>query len=453
VGYLTITPAPLTGTVDNKERQYSDPDPTFTVSYSGFKNGENLATSDVNTSGLSFDCPAIPTTPVSSSPVPINAIGLTSNNYDISYVSGYLTITKKVLTVSDIYWPTLTDAATLNTYGAKLSMLNFLIGSTGSTFIKGVSWVDGDILPDVGTFIKYEASITSRDTDNYDWSYIPSSAVSKTYEVTVTNKAEPGVVFDDMPTLSPDDEYYYGDKASVKTIVPGTMLDVSGNPMVGGSWDFDDANEVMYLSLTYVMVWYTPSAADSDNYDKVKVPIGIKVFPATPTISIPPSLTVTAQLRLNQATFPTQGTVLGADGAPITGNWTVVDPVAGNAVHFTDNGKSVLVRFTPNSGNYTWVEGYASLTVTKIATSVSTLPGVPGPYTVGQRLDTQLLSTGGVVVIAGLSTTVSGKWTFASPGLLVPTAASGTSMTVDVIFTPDNTDYAPITTTTTVPVS
>src|SRR5439155_1354616 len=44
---LTITKATLTVTADNKTRQYSDPNPTFTASYSGFKNGETLATSGV----------------------------------------------------------------------------------------------------------------------------------------------------------------------------------------------------------------------------------------------------------------------------------------------------------------------------------------------------------------------------------------------------------------------
>src|SRR5207244_164332 len=44
---LTITKATLTVTADNKTRQYSDPNPTFTASYSGVKNGETLATSGV----------------------------------------------------------------------------------------------------------------------------------------------------------------------------------------------------------------------------------------------------------------------------------------------------------------------------------------------------------------------------------------------------------------------
>ena len=44
---LTVGKAVLTVTAQDKTRQYSDPNPPLTVSYTGFKNGETLATSDV----------------------------------------------------------------------------------------------------------------------------------------------------------------------------------------------------------------------------------------------------------------------------------------------------------------------------------------------------------------------------------------------------------------------
>ncbi len=46
-GNLTITQAVLTVTADDKTREYGQPNPAFTASYDGFKNGEVLATSDV----------------------------------------------------------------------------------------------------------------------------------------------------------------------------------------------------------------------------------------------------------------------------------------------------------------------------------------------------------------------------------------------------------------------
>src|SRR5439155_18862209 len=44
-GQLTITTATLTVTADSKTREYGDPNPAFTASYGGFKNGETLGTS------------------------------------------------------------------------------------------------------------------------------------------------------------------------------------------------------------------------------------------------------------------------------------------------------------------------------------------------------------------------------------------------------------------------
>src|SRR5439155_160949 len=89
---LTITKATLTVTADNKTRQYSDPNPTFTASYSGFKNGETLATSGVTGS------PSLTTTATATSaPGPYTitaALGtLAAANYQFGFVNGTLTVT------------------------------------------------------------------------------------------------------------------------------------------------------------------------------------------------------------------------------------------------------------------------------------------------------------------------------------------------------------------------
>src|SRR5207244_3878092 len=46
-GTLTITKATLTVTADDQTRIYGDANPSFTVTYTGFKNGQNLGTSGV----------------------------------------------------------------------------------------------------------------------------------------------------------------------------------------------------------------------------------------------------------------------------------------------------------------------------------------------------------------------------------------------------------------------
>ncbi|GHM98932.1 hypothetical protein WSM22_04220 [Cytophagales bacterium WSM2-2] len=96
-GTLTINPAPLTVTANNASRVYGAANPAFTMSYTGFVNGEgtaNLTTVPTATST------ATATTPVGS--VNIVPSGGVSGNYTFTYVTGSLSITKASLTVMGV---------------------------------------------------------------------------------------------------------------------------------------------------------------------------------------------------------------------------------------------------------------------------------------------------------------------------------------------------------------
>jgi hypothetical protein len=98
-GLLTIEPATLTVTANDKSRDYGDSNPLFDATITGFKNGETLATSGVTGS------PSCTTTATSASGVgtyPIAcALGtLAATNYDFSFVAGTLTIEPVALTVT-----------------------------------------------------------------------------------------------------------------------------------------------------------------------------------------------------------------------------------------------------------------------------------------------------------------------------------------------------------------
>jgi len=87
---VTINKASLTVTADNKTKLYKAVNPPFTVTYSGFVNGETAS----SLSGtLLFSTTAIEASWVGS--YPITPSGLTSNNYNITYVDGTLTIAFK----------------------------------------------------------------------------------------------------------------------------------------------------------------------------------------------------------------------------------------------------------------------------------------------------------------------------------------------------------------------
>src|SRR5205085_5022783 len=80
-GTLTVTPAALSVTADNKSKVYGAGLPALTASYSGFVNGDTVA---------SLDTPlSLTTTATASSAVgtyPIVASGASDANYTISFV-------------------------------------------------------------------------------------------------------------------------------------------------------------------------------------------------------------------------------------------------------------------------------------------------------------------------------------------------------------------------------
>jgi gliding motility-associated-like protein len=91
-GTLTITKAVLQAIADNKQRVYGQANPSLTVTYSGFVNGENAS--------AIATLPQASTSASSSSSVgnySITAGGGLANNYDFSYVAGVFTITKASL--------------------------------------------------------------------------------------------------------------------------------------------------------------------------------------------------------------------------------------------------------------------------------------------------------------------------------------------------------------------
>lgn len=100
-GNLTINEALLTVTADNQYRLYGEANPTLTQTFSGFVNGETLATSGV-TGTATGTTAATATTNVGSAAIVASTAGLSATNYDFvaSAIDGTLTIDKAHLTVT-----------------------------------------------------------------------------------------------------------------------------------------------------------------------------------------------------------------------------------------------------------------------------------------------------------------------------------------------------------------
>jgi hypothetical protein len=97
-GTLTINPAPLTITADDKGPvQYSDPLPAFTWQYRGFVNGEGPGVLGGTTSCTTTAGTTIVTSPAGS--YPITCSGQTATNYAITYQGGTLTVTPETAAI------------------------------------------------------------------------------------------------------------------------------------------------------------------------------------------------------------------------------------------------------------------------------------------------------------------------------------------------------------------
>ena len=95
-GTLTITPAPLTVTANDATRLYGAANPSFTLAYAGFVNGD--------TPTLLTSLPTVGTTATTSSGAGVYAITPTGDSlsidYAVTYVPGKLTVTPTPLTWS-----------------------------------------------------------------------------------------------------------------------------------------------------------------------------------------------------------------------------------------------------------------------------------------------------------------------------------------------------------------
>lgn len=86
-GVLTILPSPLTINAGTYRKKQGDANPTFTPIIDGFKNGE---TQDVLTGELVLSCDATQDSPEGEYDIIVS--GVSSENYDITYVAGKLII-------------------------------------------------------------------------------------------------------------------------------------------------------------------------------------------------------------------------------------------------------------------------------------------------------------------------------------------------------------------------
>lgn len=465
-GTLTITKATLTITANNQTRAYGAANPAFTLSYSGFLNGDTPA-------ALDAPAPSASTVATVASPAGnyvINISNGTDNNYTYSFVAGTLSVTKASLTITadnkTRVYNTANPAFTLSYTG-------FLNGDTPASITPPAASTSATLASSVGD---YPISLAGGSSPNYAYTLVPGT-------LTIT-KATPVITWNNPSAIS------YG------TPLGASQLNASSN--VGGSFDYTPGSgTILNAGAGQVLkADFTPS--DLTNYNTVfGTTVTITVNKATPVITwanpapITYGTTLNAINQLNATTSapgsftytPGVGTLLNAGanqvlkadfhtsdpanyndvlniqrtitvnkatpvvtwsnpaaityGTPLTATQlNATFSVGGNPTYLPGAGtilptganQPISVNFTPDDGaNYNSIVGYQVLITVIKATPVITWTS-PGNITYGTALNTT----------DHLNPThnVAGSFTFNPPAGTVLAAGNGQTLTAS--FTPSD---------------
>ena len=363
-----ITPALLTVTADDKSRTYCDPNPTFSASYAGFKNGELLSTSGV-TGNPSLDCIATADSLAGSYSIVAGLGTLTAENYTFTFVDGTLTV------LPDITPPTATiDQASGQADPANGSPINFTV-----VFSEPVSdFTAGDVTLG-GTAGATTAIVTGSGT---------------TYNVAVSGMT--------------------GDGTVIATIAAGKAHDAAGN---ANSAATSIDNAVGY-DATPPMVTINQAAGQAD-------PTGASPINVTVVFSEPVNDFASGDITLGGTAGGTTELITNPSGdqmtynvavSGMTGDGTVIATIAAGVAHDLAGNPSSAATSSDNEVAYD---------ATPPTVTINQSAGQPDPATSGPIYFTVVFSeavgdfTSGDVIVGGTA-----------PGALVATVTEITGVSI-----------------------
>ncbi|MBQ9706621.1 MAG: InlB B-repeat-containing protein [Clostridia bacterium] len=223
---FSIAKVKLTITVKDVTVNYGDPIPTYTVTYDGFVNGEDQS---VLTGTLAFDCIYAQGTTVGTD-CSINASGLTSNNYNIAYVSGSVTIKQLVISLDE----TLLEYKYGDTGATEIitnaqNNVNISYGSIGNVI--SITYTDGITTSSnskISVGNTYRIDYKLLDTTNYTWATTKENTCSCYYK---------------YKTALLNGEYYTIEDAIVKTnTTAGHIVLAKGSSSFTGLTSYYEGN-------------------------------------------------------------------------------------------------------------------------------------------------------------------------------------------------------------------
>jgi uncharacterized repeat protein (TIGR03803 family) len=340
-GTLTITPAALMITADNKSKVYGAPNPALTATYTGLVNGDTVASVPVKLSTVAA------TSGVGAYAISIKASGAPNPNYTVHYVNGILTITKAPLTIktdnkSKVYGqpnPALTATYTGLVNGDSAAKVPVKLSTVAATSGVGA----------------YAITVSGATNPNYTYTYVNGTLTITPAALTITAVNKSKVYGAPNPTLTPTYKGLVNGDSAVK--VPVTLSTVAATSGVG----------------TYAI---TVSGATNTNYNIHYVSGTLTITKATVTITADskskvygdPNPTLTATYT---------GLVNGDSAAKVLVKLSTVAATSGVGAY-----KITVSGATNPNYTYTYVKG--TLTITPAALTItaddkSKVHGQPNP--------------------------------------------------------------------------
>jgi hypothetical protein len=372
-GTLTVTPATLTVTADDKSRLYALPNPPLTASYSGFVNGEVLATSGVSGS------PALTTAATAASPAGTYAIvsaagTLAADNYSFRFVNGTLTVNKVTPTVT---WA---DPAPI-AYGTPLSdtQLNATADVAGTFSYQQPA---GAVL-DAGTQ-KLTVNFTPGDTTNYTSA---SSSVTLTVDKaspTFSALVSPGIVYGTATATLTGHLGAGGLLPPAGAAVDVTLDGVTQTATLDAGGDFSTTFDTATLGAGDHTIDY--GYAGDGNFNSATGSGTLSVSRATPTITWATPAGITFGTALSAAQL---NATVGVGGVGVAGTfaYSLADGTVVTAGTVLGAGTQTLsVTFTPaDTADYNTPDS-ASVTFAVAKADPTVTWPTPGPITYGTPL-------------------------------------------------------------------
>ena len=295
-GTLTVNQAVLTVTANNATRIFGAANPVFTATFTGFANGDTVATATTGAPILTTT--ATLASVVGTYPITVTVGTMASTNYSFTFVNGVLTVS---LATPVITWA---NPAAI-TFGTALTATQLdATASTAGTFVYSPT---AGTIPSGGTQI---LSVTFTPTDVTDF----STAVATV--TLIVNKALPVITWL-TPAAITHGTLLSATQLDATASVPGTFVyaPAAGTAPAAGSdilsvtftptdaIEYSTATATVTISVTDItMISFTPttetiSSGDAASFLISASPVGTATFASAVTFSasgLPPTATFTA---------------------------------------------------------------------------------------------------------------------------------------------------------------